>query len=111
LNKYEGLFILDFAGKDEEAKDIIQKIQNEIEAAGGRVEKVQRMGQRPFARTTRRRSAGYYVNFLFQAPPRAIAALDAKFHLEPQIFRWQITHPQTEPPARRPAAATAAAKE
>ncbi len=90
MKAYEGLFILDSAGKEEGSKDLVDKIQKEIELAGGRVETVQKMGMRSFARLTQKRSAGFYVNYLFQAPPSAIAALDAKFHLEPEIFRWQF---------------------
>lgn len=101
MKTYEGLFILDTGGKEESAKDIIDKIQKNIEQAGGRVEKLQRMGQRPFARETKKRSAGYYVNFIFQAPPAAIAELDARFHLEPEVFRWQFTQPMPEMPPRK----------
>jgi len=90
LKAYEALFILDTAGQEQVSKDLIEKIQKEIEQAGGRVETVQKMGARPFARTTQKRSSGFYVNYLFHAPPGAIAALDAKFHLEPEIFRWQF---------------------
>ena len=90
MKAYEALFILDSAGKEEVSKDLLDKIQKEIEQAGGRVETVQKMGAKPFARTTHKRSAGFYVNYLFQAPPQAIAELDAKFHLDTEIFRWQF---------------------
>lgn len=102
LNKYEGLFILDTASKDEPSKEIVEKIQKEIERLGGRVETVQRMGARAFARVTHKRSAGYYVNYVFQAPPKALAELDAKFHLEPEIFRWMLVEPMPEQPERKP---------
>jgi small subunit ribosomal protein S6 len=102
LKTYEGLFILDTAGKEEVSKELVDKIQKEIEQAGGRVDKVQRMGARPFARDTRRRSSGYYVNFIFDAPPKAIAELDAKLHLETEVFRWQFTEAPPEPPPRKP---------
>jgi ribosomal protein S6 len=55
------------------------------------VDKVQRMGARPFARDTRKRTSGFYVNFIFDAPPKAVAELDAKLHLETEVFRWQFT--------------------
>src|SRR5437899_179593 len=96
LNKYEGLLILDTGSKDEPGKEILDKIQKEIEQVGGRVETVQKMGPRPFARITRKRSAGFYVNFIFQVPPKGLAELDAKFHLEPEIFRWLFTEPMPE---------------
>ncbi len=106
MKKYEALFILDVVGREDAEKEIIERIQKEIEQAGGSVETVQKMGQRPFARPTSKRSAGHYVNVIFHAPPKAIAALDAKFHLDADLFRWQITEFIPEPerkPRREPA--------
>ena len=91
LNKYEALVILDTAGREDAEKDIIERVQKEIQQAGGKVETVQKMGPKPFARVTHKRSAGSYVNFIFAAPGKAIAELDAKFHLDTDLFRWQFT--------------------
>ena len=55
MKTYEGLFILDAAGKEEVSKELVDKIQKNIEHAGGRVDKVQRMGARQFARETKKR--------------------------------------------------------
>ena len=104
MKKYEGLFILDIAGREDAEKEIVERIQKAIEHASGRVETVQRMGSRPFARTSRGRSSGYYVNFIFTAPPKATAELDGKFHLETDIFRWQFTEAMPEMPVREPRA-------
>lgn len=105
MRKYEGLFILDIAGREDSEKEIVERIQKAIEHTGGRVETVQRMGTRPFARTSRSRTSGYYVNVIFEAPPKAVAELDTKFHLETDIVRWQFTEPVPEMPVREPRAA------
>jgi small subunit ribosomal protein S6 len=102
LKTYEGLFIVDTAGKEEVSNELVNKIQKSIEHAGGRVDKVQRMGIRPFARDTRKRTSGYYLNFIFDAPPKAIAELDAKLHLESEVFRWLFSVAPPEPPPRKP---------
>ncbi len=94
MNKYEGLFILENASKEEVIKDEIDKIQAAIKQSGGTVQNVQKMDQRPFARAAGQRDSGYYVNFIFQAPPKAIGELDAKFHLETGLLRWQFTKHQ-----------------
>lgn len=91
MNKYEGLFILDAAAKEEVLKEEMDKVQAAIQQAGGAVLNVQKMDQRPFARSRGRHESGYYVNFIFQAPSKAIAELDAKFHLETGLLRWQFT--------------------
>ena len=91
LKKYEGLFVLESAIKEETEKEIVERIQKEIVNAGGKVETVQRMGQRPFARISAKRSVGQYVNVIFAAPGKAIADLTAKFQLDTDLFRWQFT--------------------
>jgi len=102
LKKYEVLVILDTAGREDAEKDIVKRVQKEIQHAGGKVETVQKMGPKPFARVTRKRSAGSYVNFIFAAPTKAIAELDAKFHLDTDLFRWQFSEPTPEAPQREP---------
>lgn len=100
MRKYEGLFILEVAGKEDVEKDIIDRVQKEIEAAGGSVETVQKMGPKPYARTTAKHNSGNYVNVIFHAPATAISALDAKFHLDTELFRWQVTEFVVEKPRK-----------
>ena len=50
MKRYEGLFILNTVGKEEGIKDTIDKISADITAAGGKVETVQKMEKRNFAR-------------------------------------------------------------
>ena len=50
MKRYEGLFILNTAAKEEGIKDIIDAISAEITAAGGKVETVQKMDKRAFTR-------------------------------------------------------------
>lgn len=102
MKTYEGLFILDTGGKEDVSKELVEKLEKNIQHAGGRVDKVQRMGARPFSRDTRKRSSGFYVNFVFDAPPAAIAELNAKLHLEPEVFRWHFSIMPPEPPPRKP---------
>ena len=102
LKKYECLFILDAAIKEETEKEILDRVQKDIQQAGGKVETVQKMGPKPLARIVRGRSAGHYVNVIFQAPPATIRGLDAKFHLDTDLFRWQLTDMPPEPKEQKP---------
>ena len=52
---------------------------------------------RPFSRPNSKHQSGYYVNITFSAPPKAIAEMDAKFHLETGLLRWQFTSFVEEP--------------
>ena len=50
MKRYEGLFILNTAAKEEGIKDVIDKISAEITSAGGKVETVQKMDKKSFTR-------------------------------------------------------------
>ncbi len=101
MKKYEGLFILDTAGKEEGIKDAIDKISSEITSAGGKVETVQKMDKKPFARVAdKRHTSGFYVNVIFDAEPNAIAQLRTKFSMNDDVFRVLFT----EAPAPKEAA-------
>lgn len=92
MKKYEGLFILDTAGKEEGIKDIIDKIQAEITAVGGKIETVQKMEKRPFSRVSdKKHQSGFYVNVIFDIEPAAIAPLRGRFVPNEEIFRVLFT--------------------
>ncbi len=92
MKRYEGLFILDTAGKEEGIKDVIDKISSEIAAVGGKVETVQKMDKRNFARVAKRKhSAGSYVNFIFEIEPGAVPQLRQRFVLNEDVFRVIFT--------------------
>ena len=101
MKRYEGLFILNTAGKEEAIKDTIDKISAEITTAGGKVETVQKMEKKAFSRVAdRKHSAGFYVNFVFEGAPAIIAQLRHRFVNNEEIFRVLFTHA----PAPKPVA-------
>lgn len=92
MKRYEGLFILNTAGKEEGVKETLDKISSEIAAVGGKVETVQKMDRKPFARVAdKQHSAGFYANVIFNAGPAAIAALRSKFAMNEEVFRVLFT--------------------
>lgn len=94
MRKYEGLFILNTAGKEEGVQEIVDRIRGELSAAGAKVESVQKMDKKPFARATNRRvSAGFYVNILFSAEPELIPQLPAHFEHDDDVYRFLVTRP------------------
>jgi ribosomal protein S6 len=92
MKKYEGLFILNTAGKEENVKEIIDRISNEISTAGGKVETVQKMDKRTFSRVADKKyTSGFYVNVIFEAQPNSLAALKHRFGLNDDVFRVMFT--------------------
>jgi ribosomal protein S6 len=101
VKRYEGLFILNNTNaKEEGVKESIDKISAEIVAAGGKVETVQKMDKKSFARVADKKfNAGFFVNVIFESVPAALAALHHRFTLSDDIFRVLFT----EAPAPKPA--------
>jgi ribosomal protein S6 len=102
VKRYEGLFILNNAAKEEAIKDTIDKISAEIVSAGGKVETVQKMDKKPFTRVADRKfTSGFYVNFVFEGAPAIISQLQHRFTNNEEIFRTLFTLA----PAPKPVAA------
>jgi len=92
MNKYEGLFILNTVGKEEGVKDALDKISAEITAVGGKIETIQKMERKPFARIAdKRHTSGFYANVIFDATPAVVAQLQSKFKLNTDVFRVLFT--------------------
>ena len=101
MKRYEGLFILENAGKEEGLKDTIDKISAEISSAGGKVETVQKMDKRNFSRVANKKhNSGYYVNVIFESNPSALDQLKHRFAMNDEVFRVLFT----TAPALKPAA-------
>ena len=92
VKRYEGLFILETAGKEEGLKDSIDKISAEITSAGGKVETVQKMDKRNFSRIAdKKHGSGYYVNVIFETNPSALDQLKHRFAMNDEVFRVLFT--------------------
>ena len=101
MKRYEGLFILNTAGTEKGAEDALDKISAEIAAAGGKVETVQKMDRKSFARVAdKRHNAGFYANVIFAGAPSVVAQLRNKFALNEEIFRVLFTQAPELKPAK-----------
>ena len=101
MKRYEGLFILNLAGKEEGVKDALDKIATEIAAAGGKVETVQKMEKRFFMRVAdNKHTAGFYANVIFTGTPAIVAQLRHKLALDEEIFRVLFTRAPEPKPAK-----------
>jgi small subunit ribosomal protein S6 len=86
-NRYEGLLVLNVKGNEDGAKEVIERLEGEFKKEGATVEQVQKMDRRQFTYTAGSLDSGYYVNFIFNAPPTAIDKLRARFTLDEDVYR------------------------
>ncbi len=92
MKRYEGLFILNNAGKEEGIKETIDKVSQEITDHGGKIETVQKMDKRAFTRVADKKfTSGFYVNIIFETNPDTIAQLRTRFAMSDDIFRVLFT--------------------
>ena len=88
MKRYEALFILETAGKEDGLKETIDKISSEITSAGGKIEAVQKMDKRSFARVANKKhNAGHYVNVIFESEPAALDQLRHRLAMNSDVFR------------------------
>jgi ribosomal protein S6 len=93
VKRYEGLFILNISGKEEGVKETLDKVAAEITAAGGKVETVQKMDKKSFARVADKKfTSGFYANIIFNGTPEVVGQLQSKFALNDDVFRVLFTH-------------------
>ena len=93
MRKYEGLFILNTAGREEGLKETIDRVTAEVAKLGGKIETVQKMEKKAFSRVADKKvKEGYYVNFIFDAEPDVAAKLPNHFDLDNDVFRLMVSY-------------------
>jgi len=102
VKRYEGLFILNTAGKEEGVNDLVNNIKAEIASLDISIETVQKMEKKAFSRQAddNKLKEGYYVNFIFEARPEAVTKLRSHFALNDDVFRTMITEVHTKAEAK-----------
>jgi ribosomal protein S6 len=102
VKRYEGLFILNTAGKEEGVNELVDKLKDEITSMGAKVETVQKMEKRAFSRQAddNKLKEGFYVNFIFEAGSETLRKLQGHFALNADVFRTLFTEVQTAAPAK-----------
>src|SRR5229473_6293528 len=86
-NRYEALLVLNTQGREDNVKEIVDRLESEFQKEGAEIEQVQKMERRPFSYVAGPLDAGFYVNFVFHADPQLITKLRSKFELDPEVYR------------------------
>ena len=98
MKRYEGLFILNTAGKEEGVNDIIDKVKAQLAGLGAKIETIQKMEKRTFVRTENSKvKDGFYVNYIFEAAPEVAVKLQKHFALDEDVFRVLFTEASVRP--------------
>ena len=83
--RYEALLALNTRGKDESAKEIIERLEKDIVAEGVTLEQTQRLERREFAYPHAHLKSAYYVNFIIETDPATLEKLRGKLKLDDDV--------------------------
>jgi small subunit ribosomal protein S6 len=86
MKRYEALLALDTRGKEDTAKETIERLEKVIAAEGAVIEQVQRLEKRELSYETHHTKSAYFVNFIFEADPAVIDKLQKKLKLEDDVM-------------------------
>jgi small subunit ribosomal protein S6 len=88
---YLATFILDNRGKEETVEQILEIVKADITAVSGKVETVENVGRKDFARVTDTKfPAASYVQIKFSGPSAAPAALKERLRLNQNVYRTLV---------------------
>jgi small subunit ribosomal protein S6 len=86
MKRYEALLALDTRGKEDTAKETIERLEKLFAAEGAVIEQVQRLEKRELAYESSHTWSAYYVNFIFEADPTTIDKLRSKLKLDADVM-------------------------
>lgn len=84
-NYYETLLALIVGSKEEEVKELFERIEKIMNAEGAIVEEIQRLDRKEFSYPHRHLRSALYVNFKITAEPASIAKLRQKLSLLEEV--------------------------
>jgi len=90
VKRYEGMFIFPERLKEDALEAAMEAVNNEIVKAGGTILATTRLGRRTFARRLKRETAGHYVVITFELDPSKLQAIEERWRLMPDLFRFLV---------------------
>ncbi|MBQ9795905.1 MAG: 30S ribosomal protein S6 [Clostridia bacterium] len=90
MNSYEMMYIIPSQSSDEEKEALIAQVNGMIEKDGGKIESVERVGNKKLAYEINKKREGYYVLVNFTAESSVPNKLGALLSITSNIMRYII---------------------
>ena len=90
MNSYELMYIIPSQSTDEEKEALIAQVNGMIEKDGGKIESVERIGNKKLAYEIAKKREGYYVLVNFTADAKVPNKLGALLAITNNIMRYII---------------------
>ncbi len=88
MNSYETVFILTPVLSDDQAKEAVQKFENEIASLGGKLKHSESWGLKKLAYPIQKKTTGFYFLLEFEAEGSAVADLELSLKRDERIMRF-----------------------
>ena len=90
MNNYELMYIIPSQSSDEEKEALIAQVNGMIEKDGGKIESVERVGNKKLAYEIQKKREGYYVLVNFTANANVPNKLGALLSITNNILRYIV---------------------
>ena len=90
MNSYEMMYIIPSQSSDEEKETLIAQVNSMIEKENGKIESVERVGNKKLAYEINKKREGYYVLVNFTAESSVPNKLGALLSITSNIMRYII---------------------
>ncbi len=87
MNKYELMYIISADANDAEKEALIEKFKTFVEAKGGVVTGLDKLGMKKFAYKINFKTEGYYVLMNFEAPANLVKEMNSLMNISDFIVR------------------------
>lgn len=84
---YETTYIINAALEDAEIEESIARISEYIVQHGGTIRELERWGRRRMAYPIKKKYNGFYVHYIFEAPPSSIPVIERYLILDDSVLR------------------------
>lgn len=88
MRKYEVIFIVRPDVADEEVDKLIAQMEGVVAGAGGKMEKVEKIGRRRLAYRIERQREGVYVLFVLEGGGETVKELERRFKVTDAVMKF-----------------------
>jgi small subunit ribosomal protein S6 len=96
LKRYEGTIVIDGSLENEQVDTEVKKVEDLIQAQGGKILDVNRWGRKKLAYPIRKKGQGFYAVIQFEVDGSSISGLEHELELNETILRYLIIAVQKE---------------
>ncbi len=101
MKLYELTVIINSSLEESAVQAEIEKIENQITSAEGKIHKLERWGIRRLTYLIQGFNQGYYVHFLYEGPPRLVSEIERTMRINENILRYLTVQAVSAPPKEK----------